>query len=391
MPTAEIAEPLQAGFYEALQVGAGEIEQQQQQQAQQQGREGGERQMEAQQPMSPRAPLLPDHLRLVVTPDLAACLTRGASSRGSSPSRAGGGGSGTSTPASSPSRAGSSGSSGGSMYSGTSADSLRDLTMVGGGGSPVLPASPEGSSLGFTAAPLEWAAAFAQARRAARAGHWTKSGAAHEGEAADWEQEQELEQEPGDGSGSGSSGSGSSSPEPGATPVKPPRWRKAVAWSILAGSESDEEAEARRRGSWWGGGRAAAGSGRGQLPAAVADEAAQQQAAGGEGQQQPYEVIDAEAAWQRFMECSGASRWWCAAPAWSLADALACLHMSLLLPLRPHICPPPPFSSMSAVVCGMHPDGATEFIVDLALALDKPFAVVPCCVFGREFPRWVEV
>ncbi|PSC69351.1 zinc finger domain containing [Micractinium conductrix] len=40
-----------------------------------------------------------------------------------------------------------------------------------------------------------------------------------------------------------------------------------------------------------------------------------------------------------------------------------------------------------SLVCGMHPDGATEFIVDLALALDKPFVVVPCCVFGHEFPR----
>ena len=37
----------------------------------------------------------------------------------------------------------------------------------------------------------------------------------------------------------------------------------------------------------------------------------------------------------------------------------------------------------------MHPDEATEDIVDLALSLEKPFAVVPCCVFwkanqGRE-------
>ena len=29
----------------------------------------------------------------------------------------------------------------------------------------------------------------------------------------------------------------------------------------------------------------------------------------------------------------------------------------------------------------MHPDGATESIVDFALAHGKPFAVVPCCIY----------
>ena len=38
----------------------------------------------------------------------------------------------------------------------------------------------------------------------------------------------------------------------------------------------------------------------------------------------------------------------------------------------------------SAVV-GMHPDQATEAAVDFALALNKPFAVVPCCVFATQF------
>mmetsp|Transcript_29709 Transcript_29709/g.72370 ORF Transcript_29709/g.72370 Transcript_29709/m.72370 type:complete len:502 (-) Transcript_29709:68-1573(-) len=33
---------------------------------------------------------------------------------------------------------------------------------------------------------------------------------------------------------------------------------------------------------------------------------------------------------------------------------------------------------------GMHPDQATEPIVDWALKLNKPFAVIPCCVFGYE-------
>jgi len=39
----------------------------------------------------------------------------------------------------------------------------------------------------------------------------------------------------------------------------------------------------------------------------------------------------------------------------------------------------------SAVV-GMHADQATEPIVDLAIQLGRPFAVVPCCVYGSYFP-----
>ncbi|GAB5366572.1 hypothetical protein AAMO2058_001154600, partial [Amorphochlora amoebiformis] len=40
----------------------------------------------------------------------------------------------------------------------------------------------------------------------------------------------------------------------------------------------------------------------------------------------------------------------------------------------------------SAIFVGMHPDQATEPLVDEALALNKPFAVVPCCVFSYENP-----
>ena len=39
------------------------------------------------------------------------------------------------------------------------------------------------------------------------------------------------------------------------------------------------------------------------------------------------------------------------------------------------------------LVVGMHPDQATEKIVDMALLLGKPFAVVPCCVFPFLFPN----
>ena len=38
------------------------------------------------------------------------------------------------------------------------------------------------------------------------------------------------------------------------------------------------------------------------------------------------------------------------------------------------------------VLVGMHPDQATEPIVDAAIELGKPFAVVPCCVFPELFP-----
>lgn len=39
-----------------------------------------------------------------------------------------------------------------------------------------------------------------------------------------------------------------------------------------------------------------------------------------------------------------------------------------------------------SLIVGMHPDLATEPIVDLALAFNKPFAVLPCCVFPFAFP-----
>jgi hypothetical protein len=38
----------------------------------------------------------------------------------------------------------------------------------------------------------------------------------------------------------------------------------------------------------------------------------------------------------------------------------------------------------AGLVVGFHPDSATEPAVDLALELQVPFAVVPCCVFPRS-------
>eukprot|EP00934_Nitzschia_sp_Nitz4_P004841 Nitzschia sp. Nitz4//scaffold26_size159584//41586//42887//NITZ4_002478-RA/size159584-processed-gene-0.188-mRNA-1//1//CDS//3329545043//4831//frame0 len=40
-----------------------------------------------------------------------------------------------------------------------------------------------------------------------------------------------------------------------------------------------------------------------------------------------------------------------------------------------------------SMVVGLHPDEATEGVVDLAQSLQKPFAVLPCCVMTRQFPH----
>ena len=40
----------------------------------------------------------------------------------------------------------------------------------------------------------------------------------------------------------------------------------------------------------------------------------------------------------------------------------------------------------ASLVVGMHPDEATEAIVEHSLAHGKRFAVVPCCVFAHLFP-----
>merc|ERR1712176_857264 len=37
-------------------------------------------------------------------------------------------------------------------------------------------------------------------------------------------------------------------------------------------------------------------------------------------------------------------------------------------------------------IFGLHPDQATEAIVDCALEYEIPFAIVPCCVYPSLFP-----
>ncbi|KAG7345344.1 methyltransferase domain containing protein [Nitzschia inconspicua] len=43
----------------------------------------------------------------------------------------------------------------------------------------------------------------------------------------------------------------------------------------------------------------------------------------------------------------------------------------------------------ASLLLGLHADGATETIVDAALRYNKPFVVVPCCVFPNFFPHRV--
>jgi len=40
-----------------------------------------------------------------------------------------------------------------------------------------------------------------------------------------------------------------------------------------------------------------------------------------------------------------------------------------------------------SVIVGLHPDQATEAIVDFAIASGKPYAIVPCCVYPGDFPK----
>ena len=41
----------------------------------------------------------------------------------------------------------------------------------------------------------------------------------------------------------------------------------------------------------------------------------------------------------------------------------------------------------ASIVLGLHPDQATDALVDFALEHSRPFAVVPCCVFKEHFPH----
>lgn len=50
----------------------------------------------------------------------------------------------------------------------------------------------------------------------------------------------------------------------------------------------------------------------------------------------------------------------------------------------------PALLSTASALVGMHPDEATEPIIDAALRHGRPFAVVPCCVFARALPKLMQ-
>jgi len=79
-------------------------------------------------------------------------------------------------------------------------------------------------------------------------------------------------------------------------------------------------------------------------------------------------------------------------------------RQAAMLRKRPELVPPPQIQALfddalcrapehaaliagASIVVAMHPDQATEPAVDVALRCGKPFAVVPCCVFSRQFPE----
>jgi hypothetical protein len=39
------------------------------------------------------------------------------------------------------------------------------------------------------------------------------------------------------------------------------------------------------------------------------------------------------------------------------------------------------------MLVGMHPDQPTGALVLFALKYKKPFAVVPCCIYSKDFPK----
>ena len=41
----------------------------------------------------------------------------------------------------------------------------------------------------------------------------------------------------------------------------------------------------------------------------------------------------------------------------------------------------------SSILIGLHPDQAVGAIVDFAIAFKKPFAVLPCCVYSKQYPK----
>lgn len=66
-------------------------------------------------------------------------------------------------------------------------------------------------------------------------------------------------------------------------------------------------------------------------------------------------------------------------------DTLNLNHQKILFKFDSSLCDS--LVQGSSFLVGFHPDQATEDIIDYALKYDKPFAVVPCCVFPSLFPN----
>eukprot|EP00930_Biecheleria_cincta_P039140 TRINITY_DN26928_c0_g1_i1.p1 TRINITY_DN26928_c0_g1~~TRINITY_DN26928_c0_g1_i1.p1 ORF type:complete len:317 (+),score=51.37 TRINITY_DN26928_c0_g1_i1:47-997(+) len=77
--------------------------------------------------------------------------------------------------------------------------------------------------------------------------------------------------------------------------------------------------------------------------------------------------------------------------AWAAAQRASLGHEGNA-PIYAHLCSSSALDGLAAIraaklVVAFHPDQATEPAIDMALALNIPFAVVPCCVFPSKFPE----
>lgn len=194
---------------------------------------------------------LPDHLRLAVTPALAACLSANSSSAGSAVK-----------------------------------GNLRHLEL-------------EEEAQAFSSVPAEWPTAFHHAQQQAQLSKWSNLGAFHEPDEEVEQQSNEQDEALSSSAGLSSLASGPGEPVSRATPpphdkLAAPMRRKAVAWSISLDSDSDTDGE----DNLWsrpGTSPAMANSTLAAVTSSQLQDLSQQQAA---------EVKEAAAAWRRFTECS---------------------------------------------------------------------------------------
>ena len=237
--------------------------------------------------------LLPDHLRLVVTPELAACLTAGRSGRSS-----------RSSSSRSSSRSSLSTRCRGSIAS-SSSSRASNLSSSGSSGSLSQLADchdqlhwQQADPIDGEAMPAGWPAVFERARRQAQQSRWCKPVAPLQLELAavaaagcllNQAEREAFSTQPAEAAlvtaDTATAGAGARRP--------------AVAWSIPADSESEDTDEC-----WWGSGSTSERSGGSKGAAALALTSGSSQQQFQAGEQQPVEVCDAAAAWRCIAECS---------------------------------------------------------------------------------------